>query len=128
LYLSRFTDDQKGRILLNRASIRRGLAESLSVREMLEFLNQHVEGGLPPNAPHLLEEVGEKAGQVMIGGEPIRMEVHNHALLDELMVQKQFSSFIGERSSEKKALLRSGIDLNKLIDELRRAGYTPRTM
>ncbi len=128
LYLSRFTDDQKGRIILNRASIRRGLNENLSIREMQDFLSQHVQGGLPPNVPHLLEEVSEKAGHILIGGEPARLEVHNHNVLDEIMVQKQFLPFISERSSGRKVLLRHDADLRELMNELKRAGYTPRSV
>ncbi|TKJ42580.1 hypothetical protein CEE37_02505 [candidate division LCP-89 bacterium B3_LCP] len=127
-YLARFTDDQKGRILLNRASIRRGLAEGLSIQEMQDFLNTNSKNPVPHNGVHLLEEVNEKAGHILIGGEPIRLEVNNHNLLDELLVNKQFNSVFKERDSEKRALLRRDVDLTKLVEELRRAGYTPRTM
>ncbi len=128
LYLARFTDDQKGRIILNRASMRRGLFEGLSVREILDFLREHTGGEIPHNLPFLLEEVEEKLGNVLVGGDPKRIEVNHHALLDELLDKKQFLEFIQERSGERRALLRPGTDAKKLIEELRRAGYTPRTL
>lgn len=128
LFLARFTDDQKGRIILNRASIRRGLMDGLTVREMHDFLLEHTQGYLPPNVEHLLEEVGEKVGLILVGGEPIRLEVSSQAMLDELVVQKQFMPFIQERFGEKKALLRRGTDLRRLMEELKRAGYTPRPL
>jgi hypothetical protein len=128
LFLARFTDDQKGRIILNRASIRRGLGEGLSASEMLSFLSDHVQGGLQSNVPHLIEEVSEKAGHVLVGGEPIRIEANNHILVDELVHQKRFLPFIKERSGDKKVLLRRDTDLKKLMEELRKAGYTPRAM
>ncbi len=128
LYLSRFTDDQKGRILLNRTSIRRGLADGLSVKEMQDFLKEHVQNDPPPNALHLLEEVGEKVGHVLIGGEPVRVEVQHHAVLDELMIQKRFLPYIGERSNQKQLFLKHDADLNKFVEELRKAGFTPRSI
>ena len=128
LFLARYTDDQKGRIILNRASIRRGLGEGLSAVEMLNFLADHVQGGLQTNVPHLIEEVSEKAGHVLVGGEPVRIEANNHILLDELVHQKRFLPFIKERSGDKKVLLRRDTDLKKLMEELRKAGYTPRAM
>lgn len=128
LYLARFTDDQKGRILLNRASVRRGLADGLSIKEMQDFLEEYSQASLLPNAIHLLEEVNEKAAHVLVGGEPVRLEVTNQGLLDELLLKEQFHPFIQERDSEKRAILRRGTDLKKLMEELRRAGYTPRTL
>lgn len=128
LFLARFTDDQKGRIILNRASIRRGLADGLTTREMMDFLVEHTQGYLPSNVEHLLVEVGEKASHIMVGGEPVRLEVHNQNLLDELLKKKQITPFIQERSGEKKVLIRRGVDLRKLMDELRKAGYTPRPL
>jgi hypothetical protein len=75
-----------------------------------------------------LEEVEEKLGNVLVGGDPKRIEVNHHALLDELLDKKQFTEFIQERSGERRALLRPGTDAKKLMEELRRAGYTPRTL
>lgn len=129
LYLARFTDDHKGRILVTRASLRRGLENNLSIREMREFLATHNQGGgIPSNLDHLLTEVMEKAGNVFVGGEPFRLEVADQMLLDELLLQKRFLPFIQERADAKKAILRRGADVQKLIEELKSAGYTPRPL
>jgi hypothetical protein len=129
LYLARFTDDHKGRMLITRASLRRGLEESLSVQEMLDFLQTHNQAGdIPGNIEHLMHEVVEKTGNIFVGGEPFRLEVSDKMLLDELLLQKRFLPFIQERSDAKKAILRRGTDLEKLMEELKSAGYSPRTM
>jgi len=129
LHLARFTDDHKGRILITRASIRRGLENNLSVREMRDFLREHSQDGtVPPNIEHLMNEVVEKAGNIFVGGEPFRLEVSDQMLLDELLMQKRFLPFIQERADGKKALLRRGTDVEKLMEELRNAGYSPRPL
>jgi len=129
LYLARFTDDHKGRILITRASLRRGLEENLSVREMLDFLRTHDQGDeFPGNIEHLMHEVVEKTGNIFVGGEPFRLEVSDKMLLDELLLQKRFLPFIQERSEARKAILRHGTDLEKLMEELKSAGYSPRAM
>lgn len=126
LYLARFTDDIKGRILINRASIRRALFDGLSIREMQEFLEAHCPSPLSAHAIHLMEEVNEKVGHIVVGGEPICLEVNNQVLLDELLLKKQIQPYIQKRDTEKRALLRRGADIRKLIEELKRAGYSPR--
>jgi hypothetical protein len=128
LYLARFTDDQKGRVILNRASIRRGFEENLTIRHMLDFLQENLLNTVPPNGIHLLEEMQEKAGQIYVGGEPTRLEVHDQNLMEKILHQKQLQPYLGGRESEKKVLVRQGTDLVKLIEELRRAGYCPRQM
>ncbi len=126
LYVARFTDDHKGRVVLTRASIRRGLEDGLSAREMHDYLQDHNQGNLPVNVDHLIAEVVEKTGNIFVGGEPTCLEVSDQVLLDELLVQKRFLPFIQERADAKKAFLRRGADLEKLIEELRSAGYSPR--
>ncbi len=126
LYLARFTDDHKGRILITRAAIRRGLEDGLSAREMRQFLWEHNQGSIPGNLDHMIAEVVEKTGNIFVGGEPVSLEVSDHMLLDELLMQKRFLPFIQERAGARRAFLRSGTDLNKLMEELRSAGYSPR--
>ncbi|MCX6639531.1 MAG: hypothetical protein NTW14_03495 [bacterium] len=128
LYLARFTDDQKGRVVLNRAAIRRGLEENVSIKQMIDFLHENIQNNLPPNATHLLEEMSEKSGHVYVGGEPIRLEVSDQLLMDKILHQKHLIPYIAERESAKKALLHDGTDLPKFIEELRRAGYSPRQL
>jgi hypothetical protein len=96
---------------------------------MGDFLRDHNPGGsIPSNVEHLMNEVVEKTGNIFIGGEPFRLEVSDKILLDELLVQKRFLPFIQERADAKKAILRRGVDLDKLMEELRTAGYSPRAM
>jgi hypothetical protein len=128
LYLARFTDDHKGRIVVTRASIRRGLEYTLSAREMREFLADHAQNTLPGNLDHIIQEVVEKSGNIFVGGEPTRLEVSDQMLMDELLEQKRFMPFIQERADAKKAYLRRGADLEKLLEELRSAGYSPRVL
>jgi hypothetical protein len=128
LYLARFTDDHKGRIVVTRASIRRGLEDNLSAREMREFIGSHCPTTLPGNLDHIIREVVDKTGNIFVGGEPFRMEVSDQVLLDELLEQKKFMPFIQERSDAKRAILRRGADLEKLIEELKNAGYSPREL
>ena len=113
LYLARFTDDHKGRIVVTRASIRRGLEDSLSAREMREFLSDHCPSTLPANLDHIIQEVVEKTGNIFVGGEPGRLEVSDQVLLDELLVQKRFLPFVQERTDAKRALLRRGLGLGR---------------
>ncbi|MFH1863277.1 MAG: helicase-associated domain-containing protein, partial [bacterium] len=128
LYLARFTDDQKGRIVLTRGSLRRAFEGGMTVQEIFDFLNKNCRTMIPANVENIIYEVSEKAEQILIGGEPMHLEVAHQSLLDELLLQEQLSSFIQERSGEKKAILRRGADIDELIQELRKAGYSTRAL
>lgn len=128
LYLARFTDDQKGRIVVTRGSIRRGLQEGLTVEDMKGFLQKESRGAVPSNVLNLIEEIGEKAASVFVGGEPVRLEVNDRALMDELLQRKPITSYVQERSDARRALLRRDANLKELMEELRRAGYSPQSL
>ncbi|HZP84143.1 MAG TPA: helicase-associated domain-containing protein [Chthonomonadaceae bacterium] len=111
-------------VRLTRESIRSALDNGLSARELLSFLQTCARTGIPQNIEYLIREVADRHGHIHIGRAQMYMQVDSPLLLQELQARKEFKPYFVRALSDTVALLQ-GEDTDKLLRELRKAGYLP---
>lgn len=111
-------------VSLTRESIRRALDQGETPRDLLAFLQAHSRTGIPQNVEYLINEVGGKHGHIRIGKAQMYLQVDTPLLLKELQARKELKPYFVRELSDTIALLNAD-DPDKLLRELRKAGYLP---
>lgn len=111
-------------VSLTRESIRRALDRGQPTHEILAFLQAHARTGIPQNVEYLIQEVGGKHGHIRIGRAQMYLQVDSPLLLKELQARRDLKNYFVRVLSDTVALLRAD-DPEKLLRELRKAGYLP---
>ena len=111
-------------VALTRDAIRRSLDSGESAREILSFLQAHSRTGIPQNVEYLINEVGSKHGHIHIGTAQMYVQVDSPILLQELQARREIKPYFVRALSDTIALLKAD-DPDKLLRELRKAGYMP---
>ncbi len=111
-------------VTLTRDSIRRALDAGDTAREILAFLQAHSRAGIPQNVEYLINEIGGKHGHIHIGQAQMYLQADSPLLLSELMARRELKPYFVKALSDTIALLKSD-DPDKMIRELRKAGYMP---
>src|SRR5579884_2121620 len=111
-------------VSLTRESIRRALDRGQATQEILAFLQAHARTGIPQNVEYLIQEVGGKHGHIRIGRAQMYLQVDSPLLLKELQARRELKDYFVRTLGDTVALLRAD-DPEKLLRELRKAGYLP---
>lgn len=111
-------------VSLTRESIRRCLDQGEQPRDVLAFLQAHARTGIPQNVEYLINDVGGKHGHIRLGKAQMYVQVDTPLLLKELEARKELKPYFARVLSDTVALLSSD-DPDKLMRELRKAGYLP---
>lgn len=111
-------------VTLTRESIRRALDYGLTGKELIEFLTAHGRTGIPQNVEYLINEVGGKHGHIHIGRAKMYVQVDSPLVLKELEARRELKGYFVRALSDTVAILNAD-DPDKLLRELRKAGYLP---
>ena len=111
-------------VMLTRDSIRRCLDQGERPRDVLAFLQKHSRTGIPQNVEYLINDVGGKHGHIHLGKAQMYLQVDTPLLLKELTARRELKPFFVRNLSDTVAVLNTD-DLDKLLRELRKAGYLP---
>jgi hypothetical protein len=119
--------------VLNKDSVLRGVEEGMSPEAIKHFLETNSGKGLPQNIAHSIDDWSRLAKRIGIGQFTL-VEVEDASLLDEMMASRKTRKYITRRLSPTaaianlSALAEGGREdtLQKLMRELRSAGYFPR--
>jgi hypothetical protein len=111
-------------VSLTRDSIRRCLDNGETPRDILGFLQTHARTGIPQNVEYLINEVSGKHGHIHIGKAQMYLQVDSPLLLQELQARRELKPYFIRTLGDTVALLKAD-DEDKLLRELRKAGYLP---
>lgn len=111
-------------VSLTRESIRRCLDQGANTRDILAFLQAHARTGIPQNVEYLINDVGGKHGHIHIGRAQMYVQVDTPLLLKELEARRELKPYFARSLSDTVAILKAD-DPDKLLRELRKAGYLP---
>ena len=111
-------------VMLTRDSIRRCLDQGERPRDVLAFLQRHSRTGIPQNVEYLINDVGDKHGHIHIGKAQMYVQVDTPLLLKELEARRELKPYFVRSLSDTVAILNAD-DPDKLLRELRKAGYLP---
>jgi hypothetical protein len=111
-------------LTLTRESIRRALDQGETVREILAFLQANSRTGIPQNVEYLINEVSSKHGHIRIGRAQMYLQTDTPILLKELQARRELKPFFVRALSDTIAIMQAD-DPDKLLRELRKAGYLP---
>ncbi|HLK56479.1 MAG TPA: helicase-associated domain-containing protein [Chthonomonadaceae bacterium] len=111
-------------VSITRESIRRMLDLGESAKDMLGFLQAHARTGIPQNVEYLINEVGGKHGHIHIGKAQMYVQVDSPLLLKEMQARRELKDYFVRTLTDTVALLKAD-DPEKLLRELRKAGYLP---
>lgn len=111
-------------VSLTRQSIRRCLDRGDTTRDILAFLQAHARTGIPQNVEYLINEVGSKHGHIHIGRAQMYLQTDSPLLLQELQARKEIKPYFVRALGDTVAILKAE-DEEKLLRELRKAGYLP---
>lgn len=111
-------------VSLTRDSIRRALDKGESTPALLAFLRTHSRTDIPQNVEYLLQEVGGRHGHIHIGRAQMYLQVDSPLLLQELQARRELKPYFVRALSDTIAILQAE-DPDKLLRELRKAGYLP---
>ena len=111
-------------VSLTRESIRRCLDQGAATQDILSFLQARARTGIPQNVEYLINDVGGKHGHIHIGKAQMYVQVDTPLLLKELEARRELKPYFVRSLSETVAILKAD-DPEKLLRELRKAGYLP---
>ena len=117
--------DAAGNVVrLTPESIRRALDSGTSERDILRFLQTSVRTGIPQNIEYLINEVAGKHGHIHVGQAQMYLQTDSPLMLQELQARRELKPYFVRALSDTVALLKAD-DQEKLLRELRKAGYLP---
>lgn len=111
-------------VALTKEAIRKALDHGETTQEILAFFQAHSKTGIPQNVEYLLNEVGGKHGHIHIGYADLYLQTDTAFLMQELLARKELKAYSVRALSETIALLQ-GDNYDKLLKDLRKAGYLP---
>ncbi|HZO87701.1 MAG TPA: helicase-associated domain-containing protein [Chthonomonadaceae bacterium] len=111
-------------VRLTRESIRNALDSGKTPRELLSFLQTSARTGIPQNIEYLINEVADKHGHIHIGTAQMYLQVDSPLLLQELQARRELKPYFVRALSDTVALIQAD-DIEKVLRELRKAGYLP---
>lgn len=111
-------------VALTKEAIRKALDHGDTTQEIIAFFQAHSKTGIPQNVEYLLKEVGGKHGHIHIGKANLYIQTDTAFLMQELLARKELKAYSVRALSDTIALLQ-GETYDKLIKDLRKAGYLP---
>ncbi|MHB8451390.1 MAG: helicase-associated domain-containing protein, partial [Mycobacteriales bacterium] len=104
-------------------SLRRGLDAGRTSEQILAFLEQHAEHGLPQPLRYLVADLGRRHGQVRVGAAAAYVRCVDPAVAAELASSRGLAA-LGLRHLGGGVLV-AAVSRDKLLAELQRAGHLP---
>ena len=111
-------------VTITRESLRRALDKGQTSRDILSFMQDHARTGVPQNVEYLINEIAGKHGHIRVGKAQMYIQVDSALLLKELQARRELKNYTFHNLSDTIALIQAD-DLEKLVRELRKAGYMP---
>ena len=111
-------------VTLTKEAIRKALDHGETIQEIVAFFQNHSRTGIPQNVEYLVNEVGGKHGHIHIGKANLYIQTDTPFLMQELLARKELKAYTARALSETIALLQ-GENYDKLLKDLRKAGYLP---
>jgi hypothetical protein len=111
-------------VRLSKDSIRKALDRGHNLPDIIEFLRSHSRTGIPQNVEYMLNEVGTRHGHIHVGLAQMYIKVDSPLLMKELCARKDLKGMFVREISETVAII-TGKDLDKVLRDLRKAGYFP---
>jgi len=126
--LERFTEWQEERdgILfyhLTRASVWRGRAQGIEIRQMIAFLHRVTATTLPDEVAHAMEEWGNHYGKITLR-EVILLQTQDAATMRQLREQTPLADLLKEQLSPRTMLVDEG-NLDLVVKQLKQMGHWP---
>ncbi len=109
---------------LTRDSIRRAFDLGDTPEKMLAFLQTHSRTGVPQNVEYLINEVGGKHGHIHVGNAHMYLQVNSPLLMKELQSRRELKGYFVRTLNDTVAILKAD-DIEKVLKDLRKAGYLP---
>ena len=120
-----FTDSAAGgSVSLTKDSLRRAMDRGHALEDITQFLKTHSRIGIPQNVEYLIQEVGARHGHIHVGMAQMYLKVDSPLLLKELLARKDLKNLFVRQITDTVALI-SGKDIEKVLKDLRKAGYLP---
>ncbi len=113
-----------GMVTLTKEAIRKALDHGETIQEIVAFFQAHSRTGIPQNVEYLVNEVGGKHGHIHIGKANLYIQTDTPFLMQELLARKELKAYSTRALSDTIALLQ-GENYDKLLKDLRKAGYLP---
>jgi hypothetical protein len=113
-----------GLLSITRESLRRAFDTGEDVKDLLKFLAQHSQTGVPQNVEYLINDVGGRHGHIRVGQAGIYLQVDDPVLLKELKAQKKLDIHFRGQLADTVALV-TGDSVEAILKQLRQAGYFP---
>lgn len=111
-------------VTLTRDSVRKAIDRGDTPREIVAFLQAHSRTGVPQNVEYLIHEVGGKHGHIHVGRALMYVQTDSDLLLHELESRRELKPYVLRRLSDTVMLMNTD-DQDKLLREMRKAGYLP---
>lgn len=111
-------------VCLTKEAIRRAFDQGETPKDLIAFLQAHSRTGIPQNVEYLINEVGGKHGHIRLGKAQMYLQVDSPLLLKELQARRELKDHFVRNLTETVAILKSD-DLDKMLRDLRKAGYLP---
>lgn len=130
-YLSRFCETRTVDVMttfeMTRDSLRRGMEQGLTSREILAFLEPRSRMTMPETVKHLVEECSERHGEARLGTTGGYITSSDPLVIEEIRANPKLSVFIKDTVGDSVILLAPNADLSRVEKELRNAGLMPLT-
>ncbi len=116
--------NQSSHPVLTKESLRRAMDRGESPKTVLAFLSASSRVAVPQNIEYLINEVGGKHGHIHLGAATLYIQVDSPIVLQEIEARKEFKGLVHRKLSDTIALIH-GDSVDKVLKELRKAGYLP---
>lgn len=106
---------------LDKGQLRRALDRGMSIKEIMDFLKTGSKNPLPQPVEYMLEDIARREGEIELKPCSGYIKIGDPQLVPELkaFLQKDVEEVIDQEA----IILRTGIDLIKLEEELKKRGY-----
>ena len=105
------------------ATIRRGLDQGQSAREIMDFLAGLSRTPLPQPLTYLIEDVSRKHGALRVGVASVYLRCDDPQLISELQVDRRLLSLKLRQLAE--GIVVSSAPADMVLEKLRQSGYAP---
>ena len=105
------------------SSIRRGLDQGQSARDIIDFLSALSKTPLPQPLTYLVEDIARKHGALRVGVASVYLRCDDNQLIAELQVDRRLASLKLRQLAD--GIVVSSAPADMVLDKLRQAGYAP---
>jgi hypothetical protein len=111
---------------LTRDSVRLALDAGLRKQDLQQILTKFSRMPVPDTVNSLIEECASRHGEVKVHAAAGYITLEDRQLLEALRQHQRLSSMVKEVFADEVAVLAEGVDLSRMVRELRNIGFMPR--